>query len=302
MESNIPKDFKLFIEYTKNPISIISFYLRIIQVITDESAYPFFQSTDGYTQLNKLPYVIATASESTYPHLEHCHVIWAVQRLAEIAYRSRVYSEINSNIVLKGRTDHTLLGNIKIQNHLAAEDSDFIGGTALNTSAPGLIEGEEAAFDSDRNVTVSVDSVNLGSNGTVLYHDPSSQENVKDMRIDVYFLPDHRILASLQLFITIIRALARLAVFQTSQVVGGWGYADAEMGIKIEIASDLGKSIKITYGDIIDALHFVIRTRLSQRRYEEMGGVFYTLLPERVDYGTLTVVNYQAPPIPSTVA
>ena len=261
----------------------------------------FFESTAGYAQTSRPPHIFVTASPSTYPHLEHCHVIWAVQRLAEIAFGARAYMEMNSNIVLKGRNDYTILGSMSVRNSATAGEGGTGGTTSLNLSAPGLLGIGDASSDSDLLGSLSADPLDLKSNGTVLSVGNSRTENSADMRIDVAFRIDGEKLDSVQIFLTIIRSLARLAVFDYMDMVASWEYMDSAMGIAISMSSEPEKSLQIKYGDVSEALHFVVATMISSKRFAEIGGVFFKLDGPRVDYGALTVRKYR-PPASSAIA
>ena len=282
----------------KAPIDIVGFYLNCMRAVLEEGTYSFFDSSEGYLRFTPPPHIIVSPSESLYPHLQHSHVVWAVQRIAEISYSSRTYLELTCVTAFKGRSEYTTIGVLTVQQKATA-----VSNNPTNINLP--ISNGAGKYESNRSIIVSNLSclsqhINLlkedqhaAINSTVQSKNPQSQNS---MRIDLVYVEDGKKLHSIKVFLTIIRAMARIASLDYLQSLQerDWMYEDGELGVSITISKASAQGRNADYGQANQALDFIAKTMLANNRYAETEAWLYRDEPRRTDYATVSLRTYEA--------
>lgn len=279
--SRIPPEFKLDnMIRGPNTVQIIPFYLNAIRVAVVESMHPFFESTNGfdYSLLDQPPDFFVVASPSIFPHLQHCHIIWAVQTLVEMLHRSHDYQEWSARIMFaRGRSWYEL-GTMSIRQRAGSLD-DGSGGSG-NASSDGVLSARQLAH-------------NESMTRPLRQLAPAPSTNGDDMQVEAFYLQDAQKLKSLDMFLTVIRAIAILAAADTHELVQAWHYVDEETNLRISMSAFSGVSLKTTYGDIVEGLSFLVEMMVKYRDFREMLGRFFEAMPQRVDYGEIELRKFE---------
>ena len=257
------------------------------------------------------------ATESVYPHLQRCHIIWAVQRLAEITKRSGTYIPLTAGIVLKGghgsAATFTTIGQLTLSQQVApALESEASTIPDFNVSAadivqldsddapPNQLNTSNVDVHQDTNPsaynTTSSDLHTLNLTFTSPPPPPTLSTQANPPQWGLAYLHNAQPFQSLNVFITVIRAMARIAVFPLREFVQQWSWTDEENRIMVKVIRNPAFPPNARFGDVSWALDFIVKTMLAENRYAEMGGVLFDMVEgEREEYATLEVKKVAGP-------
>ena len=310
LDTNISPNFKLAVQFSEVPINMINFHLNAMQVIRDESAYPFEGSADRYVRHMDPPLFQISASSSIFPHLQHCHIVWTVQRLVEISYFGKIYTESYTKIQYRGRRDFDIVGHMTVQARAASTTASITNDSEAETPDAADTDISLPAFNGSvkRRLTTSPDQAStnaytplsslqhLNANTSTLlppYRLPFPSN--EGMLIDLIYPPSSRPLQALPVFLATTRTSARLAESDPHDILPPWGFADRDALIEITVARKPGTRPTARYGDLTEALNFIVRTMLGREgggrrgqrpRFAEVWAWLYREVPTQSGRGT----------------
>ena len=243
------------------------------------------------------PDFVATATKSQFPHLQWCHIIWTVQRLAEMEYSSRLFKELYVKINLSGRGTVTLVGHLTVQQVRVRDAVGDVNATV--TPSTLLAPSTETSPESMVNKT-SISSTNSDMDAAIARRSPPSPiiasttlsrlSDDEPMVLDLVYLQDAQRLLPLSVFLTCIRAMARIAVSAFDEPIPGdsWDYADSQCGISVHVTNIPTKGLGATWGELNESLEYLAKCMRENKRFAEMEGFLYRQRPEKVEFATVT--------------
>ena len=120
----------MVVDFDGSIINPINFYLLVVGTLVKESTRDFFSSVRGAFEVTEGNLVLEITPTSTYPALQHSHVVWALQRLTETLTSTRIWNEFEGSIALRS----TQLGTVKLQRAGLGIGIGLNTTTALNDS------------------------------------------------------------------------------------------------------------------------------------------------------------------------
>lgn len=254
-------------------VPLIGLYANAIRVVTVESVNAYFGSSDGYNAilLDDPPAIRVTPSQSIYPHLQHCHIIWAMERIVEIAYHDRDFHEASGSLFVKRGSKWVEVGQLSMKQEEPTASSAPSGIFDLNQRNSTLqLAGREVA-------TLAPSKRNVASNSQML--------------VEAGYVAGGKPLKPLDVFLTVVRAIALLAEPDTNAKVNHWEYVDVDTRIRIYMTSPSGKSTKTNYGDVVECLSFATEFMLKKKRFAEIVATMFEMKPLRVDHGWVEIMK-----------
>lgn len=263
----IPKEFRADIVRQEKTFNVLNFYLNAIHLVWWESIYPFFASSEGDTgQFKKPPRISVTPSQAVYPHLQHCHVVWTLVKIAEDCFATHDYREIKTNILYKLRSGWNELGTLLVEE-----------GQPKDVLAPD--QGAESSL---------YEGAHPGASDT-----PSTMNDDK-MDIQTGFLHNGKKLQSTNVFLTVIRAIAVLAEEDSNMEISTWQFVDITTNVKVKMSAAAGVSLKITVGNVAEALKYMAQDMVVSKRFVEMIAIYSLSNPKKVEYGSVMILKDEA--------
>ena len=188
-----------------------------------------------------------TPSSSVYPHLQNNHIIWAVQRVAEIELQRRQYTTLRADITILGPPRRGVSERVNV------------GHLIIQTRPPR--EGQSRTIESNK--TESEYRPSLLTQGTI-----PGNDDVPTIRFK--FLEDGKAIKLEALFLTILRTIVMIAVPDKSEVMQyDMNRYDAETDITIIFYRLKGIEIPVTFFDLLAALDTCTGHGLVQRRFQD---------------------------------
>ena len=234
-------------------------------------------------------------SASIYPHLQHCHIVWTLQRLAESLFQEKKYVELDGLVKVEGsrRGSEVTVGTLGIRavGSTASDDS-----TSVDTLA-----ALDAATATSINITDAPETTELMLDLQGDSNDTNIEKPVIPRKfIDTRFFSPTRPLQSLKVFLTVIRALACIAESRTNDIIDTYLFRDHIMGVTIKFDAvtpitqqqqqqqqpDGNPGAKIrrdaesddittTFGNLAESLQVIVSTMVKARRFAACAGEMY---------------------------
>ena len=271
---------------------MLEFHEYTIRALLHESTYDFLTTSDGYFKAFEKMNLDISPSASIYPHLQHCHVVWSLQRLAESLFQDKKYVELDGLVNVEGsrRGSEVTVGTLGIRaiGSIANDDS-----TSVDTLA-----ALDAATGAPINVTDTPETTELTLNSQGDSNDTNIDKPVIPRKfIDTRFFSPTRPLQSLKVFLTVIRALACIAESRTNDIIDTYLFRDHIMGVTIkfdavtsithqqqQLDDDLDATgnrdtedndITTTFGNLAESLQVIVATMVKARRFAACAGEMY---------------------------
>ncbi|KAG8532305.1 uncharacterized protein KY384_003946 [Bacidia gigantensis] len=280
---NVPNDFELDIKYRDSAIFVASFWSSVINAIGEVALLPFLQTTEGYIAPDES--VVALADSTQTPDLYFSHIVWSLQRIAEDQYRNKPYKELNAGIF--------------VSSSGAAAEKTKVGQIGIRDVRPRIAPGDQNATNISSNGSFAGDSAPAGASNTTLHSSTGDSQQLQGsgMSYEIEALPDARFLRSIDLFIAIIRSIARLGETDYSQIITHFEYTDPEANIAITFSLDPGVRRLVTYEEVILVLKQMALNSLTKRIYLEISATFFkSSSRRRKNYGVIVVKKVDVQP------
>ena len=163
---------------------------------------------------------------------------------------------------------------------------------ANDTHAPSISE-PESSFHSLAFEPKDPTAPPLPANFTA---SPNPNPNPDPAHWDFGYVATAQKFPSLDVFITIIRSLARLSEFNHRDRAQQWRYLDDDSNILAILTINPAYPSRARYEDVTWALDFMARWMLAKNKYQDIGGVFFDDVEGvREEYATLEVKRPRAP-------
>ncbi|KAG8529611.1 uncharacterized protein KY384_006248 [Bacidia gigantensis] len=280
-DENIPSDFKLLLTIYDSDINVISFYLNSIDAIIVLSQRSCYSSTDGYHLFDLPPYMSFQASTTIYPHLINCHIIWATQRLVSIFFGSGgsgQYKEAAGQMRILQQKRAAVVGTFSLRQSNGVVDSLSSGGTSSKNET---IVARQTALESRQ----------TGSDGTGAIDSPGVDSG---FGFDVEWIEGAKTLGSIKVFVSVVRALARIAVEDAAASCSAFDYEDSETEVYIGMREQSPSAGRVFYGDVSISLQKLVIAMIDKKRFAEVQVTLFKMNPRRVNYGIVTILKSRA--------
>ena len=311
--SDIPPDFHVSITWGSLNVHILQFYQNALAEIATETQYPFYSSSDGCW--SRAYDFIVEPSRSTFPHLQHSHVVWAIQRVVEKVYETGRYKNLVGEIMVGGQSGEVVIvGRLTVKALprpttgedalLDGDDAPVVpsisvrGPTMSDVDTAALLAGIEAPPLDQLTTSVSLDLGNTTQAVPVADH--------QRMYLAPYFPvikePEKPVkLHANGIFLTMVRALALIARKDTEEKVPSYQYADRQAGIVILFKAREGTEVQTKWGDLASSLPGLVSFMIGEKTWQECGGEFFREEKgaggkvERVLYGRIHLMQLPKP-------
>lgn len=314
--SNIPSDFGVPIQWGEKNLNILHFYQNALVAIATETQYDFIASSEG-CHSGTHDFVIAK-SDSAYPHLQHNHVVWTIQRVVEQVYTTRQYKELKGQIKvttqdIRGREKVTIVGTITVTALGATTNDEQEVDLVSDNSSEGIdIKGQDLSdFDAPamRAQVIPLAFNQTGTANRLGFDNATNPKNDDAMYVQPFF-PDQPVplpLHKVNVFLALIRALARIAEKPTGDLVSRFSYPDAEAGVLVLFKAEKEREVLTKWSDLASSLPYIVNAMRETNKWQECGGDFYKEVPGpdgRIDivvYGRVFLVKMVQPSLPLKV-
>ena len=254
---------------------VITFYQNAIIALAFETVWPFYAPSPAYYGRKGYDFVIEP-SELAVPPLQHNHIVWALQSVAETIFANRRYYDFIGVIKVSTPRGTTAIGTISLRppsGDNALPDTALALTQSNSTAAPQ--GGISAVQNLGHLITRSSDTLDA-DNG--MYFEPYYGLNAKKFQ-------------STSVFLTIIRALARIAEYETSAKVSKFTYDDHALEISILFTASQDQPLTTTYADLASSLPQIVAAMIRDKTWKECGAIYYRKGPPRIIYGRISMVK-----------
>ena len=227
-DANIPPDFSVDLTYTTKPIDLDKFYERTLLALLYEATQDFHANSLGYFGQEEEDFSIVIIPSRPQvpsgPSLQNSHIVWALQKVAETLRLDDRFTEVDGLIKasrsLPNEEDTGHMGNyfaraIEVSKHIAKQNLPA-------RQCPAISAKKTYHFPDDLPPSVRA---NLLANST------SAANALLPFRFDVSQPRFGRTLDRVPVFLTAIRAVARVAEIPAEDPLRIYTWADAELGL-----------------------------------------------------------------------
>ena len=304
--SNVPPSFGVSIKWGEKNLNILHFYQNALVAIATETQYDFITSSEG-CHSGAYDFVVAR-SDSLYPHLQHNHVVWAIQRVVEQVYITRNYKELKGQIKVttedsRGTKKVTIVGTITVKALGSTTSDDQEADLISDYPNEGIdIKGQDLSNLESPIILARISPAASNQTGTLSrlgFDNGAGPKNDDTMYILPYFpdQPPPLSILKINVFLAMIRALARIAEKPTGALVNKFSYPDAEAGVLVLFKAQQGRELSTKWSDLASSLPYIANAMREANKWQECGGEFYKEVPgpdgriERVVYGRVFLVK-----------
>ena len=290
--TNIPNGFEVEITYHQATVDMQNFYDKTIMALMYESTQTFTDNTLGYygQQGEDMSISIFTMTVAT-KDLKHCHLVWALQRVAEILYENGQYVELDAKILIDPPPSSPSREKIYVANYYFRKHAFNTQPSVLPLSTSKIkARAQSTTADTDVAGTLSPNAdlisthpfppgVALNS-ATNLYNNTASltNSNITDDSPWSYKIvkqPGSRRLQAPKVFLTVIRTIARLAEAPSQETIRIYTYADSVLKIGCHIYTLYNVDRTPTFEQFIIGLATLVKTMMVMKEFDELNGYMH---------------------------
>ena len=288
--SNIPPTFEVEVKYRipDRTLNLMDFYESTMLALLLESTKDFNGRSDGFfgedrpeTSIILVPVVGQEAQ------LRRCHVIWALQRVAEDLSIARQYKELHGKIKINPPPSPPSRDKVHIADYFLGSqramlttladglDSDTTSWPFPSTSGRNSSRSIGWSLARGRDLRRILKSVRLDD--TVHQIDAILNRvfltwplNNTPYLLNIKPLPNGRRLERMNAFLGVIRSIARLAEHDHNEPVREWHYNDraVRIGCHMSTTADMPPD----YGQIPIALTWMMEQMIEDEIFRELQG------------------------------
>ena len=139
--------------------------------------------------------------------------------------------------------------------------------------------------------------MSLTYNNTTTTTDHSTSLHLPDIEINISICSTCHRLHAVNIFLAVIKALARLAATDSGDRVRAFGLANTETGVSIELVlQGAQQPVMLLNANLVEALFLLVKTMITENTFKEIDGEFYTeRRGQRVPQGVLRVRKLERP-------
>ena len=282
---NIPNTFHLQVGFADNTMNPVKFWSDTVAAMAELAHGPFEGKTRGYTGKGDISIVVIPEG-SQRPPLRVKHIIWAIQVIAENAFEYNDYRWVRGTLRIDVNGARVVIGRIEFSDQTSRGPIPPLAMSEMNATKTLNARNPTGYEAHSHDIALTTDTI-------------STQGLAADaLQIDPYFTTRATKLPAPNIFLTLLKFLARIAEPDSALRIKEFKYRSYEITqCAVYYESKEDQRLTVTYGDVIEGVKRIAEMMMREKRFAEAAAQFFKRVKgEQVRYGYIHVFKFVLPP------